>query len=122
MAKKKLSHDHSHDLETVLQNMPESDHFSDAAATFQQLCDGSRLRIFWLICHVEECVSNIATAVEMTDAAVSHHLRTLKMHNLIKSRRIGKEVHYSLEDNEKARLAYQMIDEYLHMAAMSSDI
>lgn len=117
MAKqKKLPHDHGRDFEAVLQHMPDSEHFLEAAATFQQLCDGSRLRIFWLISHAEECVSNIAAAVEMTDAAVSHHLRTLKMHGLIKSRRIGKEVHYSLADNEKARLAHRMIDDYFQMS------
>lgn len=122
MAKRKFAGENSHDLDGILQQMPEAEHFSEAAATFQQLCDASRLRIFWLICHSEECVSNIATAVDMTDAAVSHHLRTLKMHGLIKSRRAGKEVHYSLEDTEKARLAYQIIDEYMHMSSMGGSI
>lgn len=115
MAKKGLPHDHGHDLEAVLERMPDADSIGEAAATFRQLCDASRLRIFWVICHAEECVSNIAAAVEMTDAAVSHHLRTLKMHGIIKNRRIGKEVHYSLADNEKARLAHRMIDDYFHM-------
>lgn len=117
MAKKKeLPHDHGHSLDVVLRKMPDTEKFSEAAATFQQLCDTSRLRIFWLICHAEECVSNLAAAVEMSDAAVSHHLRTLKMHGLIKNKRIGKEVHYSIADNDKARLAHQMLDDYFHMS------
>ena len=116
MAKRTLPHDHGQGLDAVLRRMPDADRFSEAAATFQQLCDGSRLRIFWLICHSEECVSNIAAAVEMTDAAVSHHLRTLKMHGLIKNKRIAKEVHYSLADNDKARLAHQMVDDYFRMS------
>lgn len=117
MAKtKKPPHDHGNNLDVVLRRMPDADKFMEAAATFQQLCDASRLRIFWLICHSEECVSNIAAAVEMTDAAVSHHLRTLKMHTLVKSRRVGKEVHYSLAKNEKAQLAHQMTDDYFRMS------
>lgn len=122
MAKKKLPHDHGHSLDVVLKRMPDPDQFGETAATFQQLADGSRLRIFWLICHSEECVSNIAAAVEMTDAAVSHHLRTLKMHGLIKNRRVGKEVHYSIGDNEKARLAHRMVDEYFHMSCPGYNI
>ncbi len=117
MAKKKeLPHDHGHSLDAVLRKMPDTEHFSEAAATFQQLCDTTRLRIFWLICHSEECVSNLAAAVEMSDAAVSHHLRTLKAHGLIKNRRVGKEVHYSIAGNDKARLAHRMLDDYFHMS------
>lgn len=117
MAKKKaLPHDHGDSLEAALRKMPDTENFSEAAATFQQLCDTTRLRIFWLICHSEECVSSIAAAVEMSDAAVSHHLRTLKMHRLIKNRRVGKEVHYSMAENDLARLAHRMLDDYLHMS------
>lgn len=117
MAKKKaLPHDHGDNLDVILRRMPDTENFSEAAATFQQLCDTTRLRIFWLICHSEECVSNLAAAVEMSDAAVSHHLRTLKMHGLIKNRRVGKEVHYSMADNDRARLAHQMLDDYFHMS------
>lgn len=119
---KTLPHDHGHNLDAILRNMPDADNFSEAAATFQQLCDASRLRIFWLICHSEECVSNIAAAVNMTDAAVSHHLRTLKMHGLIKNRRAGKEVHYSLAENERAKLAHKMLDDYFRMSCPGNNI
>lgn len=123
MAKQKtLPHDHGHTLDVILGKMPDGEKFSEAAATFQQLCDPTRLRIFWLICHAEECVSNIAAAVEMSDAAVSHHLRTLKMHGLIKNRRIGKEVHYSIAENDRARLAHQMLDDYFHMSCPGCNI
>jgi Predicted transcriptional regulators len=123
MAKeKKLPHDHGHSIDVVMRRMPDGEKFEEAAATFQQLCDPTRLRIFWLICHAEECVSNIAAAVEMSDAAVSHHLRTLKMHGLIKSRRLGKEVHYSLSESEKASLAHQMVDDYFQMTCPACNI
>ena len=62
------------------------------------LSDPSRLRIFWLLCHCEECVMNISALVDMSSPAVSHHLRNLKASGLIVSRREGKE-------NARARAA-----------------
>lgn len=79
-------------------NMPDTGRFAQAAAVFQQVSDGSRLRIFWFLCHCEECVSDIAAAMGMSSAAVSHHLKSLRMHGLITSRRVGKEMHYTLAD------------------------
>jgi len=115
MKEKKLLHDHGRNTESVLMLMPDTSYYLEAAETFQQLADGTRLRIFWLLCHVEECVCNIAAAVEMTDAAVSHHLKSLKQNGLIENRREGKEVYYRLADNEKAHLAHQAVDEYFQI-------
>jgi len=114
-----MPHDHGQNIENILEQMPEPTLFLEAAMTFQQLCDGSRLRILWLLCHCEECVSNIAAAVNMSDAAVSHHLKTLKLNNLITSKRVGKEVYYTLSNNEKALLVHQMIEDYFRMSCPS---
>lgn len=105
-----LPHDHGQDLNTILEQMPDIEEFIQCAAIFQQLGDGSRLRILWLLCHCEECGVNIAAAVGMSPAAVSHHIKTLKLSGLIVSRRAGKEVYYRLAENEKARLIHKMID------------
>jgi len=115
MSTHKLPHDHGQDVERLLDFMPDDDHFAEAAAIFQQLCDSSRLRILWLLCHCEECGINIAAAVGMSTAAVSHHLKTLRLHGLISSRRAGKEVYYTLADDAKAKLVHRMIDDYFHM-------
>lgn len=112
----KLLHNHGLNTESVLEMMPDMHHFIEAAGAFQQLSDGTRLRIFWLLCHVEECVCNIAAAVEMTDAAVSHHLRNLKQNGLIENRREGKEMYYRLADNEKAHLAHKIVDDFFQMS------
>ena len=119
---KKLPHDHGNNLARVLEKIPDSSYFLDAAAIFQQLGDGSRLRIFWLLCHCEECGINIAAAVGMSTAAVSHHLRTLRLHGLITSRRDGKEVYYTLADVEKAQLIHKMVDDFFHMACPGKGI
>ena len=62
------------------------------------LSDAGRVRIFWLLCHCEECVVNLAAMVGMSSPAASHHLRQLKDSGLIISRRIGKEVYYRAAD------------------------
>ncbi len=110
-----IPHDHGQPTQGVLERMPSPDAFADAAATFQQIGDGSRLRILWLLCHCEECVCDIAAAVGMSPAAVAHHLKTLRLHGLLRSRREGKEIHYTLADNEKARLLHRLIDDYFQL-------
>lgn len=116
MSKRDLPHDHGEALEIVLRQMPGTADFSDAAAVFQQMGDTTRLRILWLLCHCEECGVNLSAAVDMTPAAVAHHLKTLKLGGLISSRREGKEVYYTLEKTEKARLIHQMIDAYFQLS------
>lgn len=116
MENKELPHDHGQNMKDVLKQMPGPDDFVQAAAIFQQLCDGSRLRILWLLCHCEECGINLAAAVGMSNAAVSHHLKSLKLHGLITSRRSGKEVYYTLASTETAQLVHQMIDDYFQMS------
>lgn len=115
----KLPHDHGQNIDKILDKMPDIEHFVEAATSFQQISDGTRLRILWLLCHSEQCVNNIAVAVGMTDAAVSHHLKNLKQNGLVKSRRSGKEVHYTLADNEKAKLIHSIIDSYFQMSCPS---
>ena len=110
-----MPHDHGQEIEKVLMVMPSEKEFMQAADTFQQLGDGTRLRILWLLCHSEECVCNIAAAVNMSDSAVSHHLRILKQTGLLSYRRIGKEVHYTLADTAEAQLVHKMIDDLFAM-------
>lgn len=107
-----LPHDHGQNVEYILEHMPDTEHMLQAADIFGQLSDGSRLRILWLLCHCEECGVNIAAAVGMSNAAVSHHLKVLKLHGLISSRRAGKEVYYRLAEDEQAQLVHKMIDDF----------
>ena len=90
--------------------MPGTEKFTDVAAIFGQLGDCSRLRILWLLCHSRECVSNIAAALGLSKALVSHHLQLLKRTGLVVSERIGQEIHYSLAETLEARLLHETID------------
>ncbi len=90
-----LPHDHGQPMEQELQNMPSVENFQTLSDIFKQLGDGSRLRIFWLLCHCEECVVNLSAMVGMSSPAVSHHLKLLRAAGLIVNRRAGKEVYYT---------------------------
>ena len=91
-------------------------HFQSVADIFRQLGDPSRIRIFWLLCHCEECVVNIADMVEMSSPAVSHHLRVLKDSGLLSSRREGREVYYRAADTPQSRLLHEMIEQVMDVA------
>ena len=113
MEEKKLPHDHGQSMERELEQMPSVDDFQTVADIFKQLGDGSRIRIFWLLCHCEECVINLSSMVEMSSPAVSHHLRQLRLSGLIESRRVGKEVYYRAANSDESRLLHQVIEEII---------
>ena len=107
-----LPHDHHHEKhrEDALSRLATIDDFNLTAEVFKMLGDGSRLRIFWLLCHCEDCVINISAMVNMSSPAVSHHLKQLKAGGLITSRRNGKEMFYKAADTERSRLLHCMIE------------
>lgn len=106
-----LPHTHDSNEEQVLKNMPELSTIQAVSNAMKQLGNPTRLQIFWLLCHCEECVLNIATIVKMTSPAVSHHLRLLKDSGLINSRRDGKEVYYSASEDALAQSLHHTIEE-----------
>ena len=114
-----LPHDHGQSIEQELQNMPSVENFQTLADIFKQLGDGSRLRIFWLRCHCEECVVNLSAMVGMSSPAVSHHLKLLKSAGLIVNRRDGKEVYYTAAKTEQAQLLHHMIECLVEIACPS---
>ena len=116
MQKSLLPNDHGQKIESELENMPKASDFQTVADIFKQLCDESRIKIFWLLCHCEECVINISSLVNMSSPAVSHHLRQLKSNGLIVSRRNGKEVYYKAAETEQAQLLHIMIEKMVEIS------
>ena len=116
MDKRALPHDHGQAMEHILERVPSVEEFQTAADIFKQLGDGSRIRIFWLLCHCEECVINLSAMVGMSSPAVSHHLKQLKTAGLIVSRREGKEVYYKAADTREAQLLHHMIEQLVEIA------
>ncbi|MBR5315604.1 MAG: winged helix-turn-helix transcriptional regulator [Firmicutes bacterium] len=90
--------------------MPEQKIFDRTAETFDLLRDSTRVKILWLLCHTEDCVTNIAAAISMSSPAVSHHLRVLKQAGLLTHRKSGKEVYYTLADTDEAKLVHHIVD------------
>lgn len=107
------SHGDVRNAENLKNKLSETGSFQTAAEVFKQLGDASRIRIFWLLCHCEECVINISALMDMTSPAVSHHLHRLKSSGLIISRREGKEVYYKAADTEQSRLLHLAIEKIL---------
>jgi DNA-binding transcriptional ArsR family regulator len=117
-----LPHDHGTGTAEVLSHGKLGDSFSgdsiifeEAADAFAILADASRLKIFTLLCHTEDCVSNIAAAVSMSLPAVSHHLKMLKAARLLQARKCGKEVYYTIADNQEADLIHRIVDSIMDM-------
>ena len=119
MTGKPLPHDHGQKTEAILERVPRLDQFQTVADIFKQLGDGSRIRIFWLLCHCEQCVINLSSMVEMSSPAVSHHLRQLKSGGLIVSRRDGREVYYKAAQTQRAQLLHHMIEAMVEIACPS---
>ena len=111
-----LPHDHGQNIEKLSERIPKVEEFHTVSDIFKQLCDGSRIRIFWILCHYEECVINLAALVGMSSPAVSHHLRQLKSSGLIVSRREGKEVYYKAADTQQVDLLHHMIEDMVEIS------
>ncbi len=118
MLKKELPHHHEEETETsrIQEQLSNIDNFQTVAEIFKQLGDTTRIRIFFLLCHCEECVINISALLNMSSPAVSHHLRPLRGGGLIVSRREGKEVYYRAADTPQSQLLHQMIEQVMEIA------
>ena len=81
------------------ENIPDKETLEQIAELFKGFADPTRVRILTLLQQHELCVTDIAEAVELTQSAVSHQLRMLKQMHLIKFRREGKNIWYSLADD-----------------------
>lgn len=89
---------HSDRLRAVAEKLPPEDHLLDLAELFKVFGDTTRIRILFVLFEEELCVCDLAAALNMTQSAISHQLGILKRSRLVKSRRDGKSVFYSLAD------------------------
>ena len=85
-------------LNIVNETMPEETELYDLAELFKVFGDSTRIRILFVLFEAEVCVCDLAQALHMTQSAISHQLRILKQNKLVKSRREGKSIFYSLAD------------------------
>ena len=123
MEKFELPHQHGEkNIEHIHSELSQHDRFSTVSEMLKQLADTTRLKIFWLLCHEEECVINIAALLDMSSPAVSHHLRSLYDYGLITSRRDGKEVYYKVADKEECELLHKTVEKMMEITCPQKTI
>ncbi len=83
---------------TLLQKVPDSENITKMSAVFQALQSDTRLKILFLLRQKEMCVCELEQALEVTQSAVSHGLRTLRQLDLVRVRREGKFTIYYIAD------------------------
>ncbi len=90
---------HADIVDKVRLAMPNEDELYDLSDFFKVLGDSTRSKIIWALDESEMCVCDLAVLLNMTKSAISHQLRSLKQANLVKFRRAGKVIFYSLTDD-----------------------
>lgn len=103
-------HVHEDVVEKVNERMPEEDKLYDLADFFKVFADSTRIKILYVLMCSEMCVCDLAQILNMTQSAISHQLRTLKQMDLVRNRRDGKTVFYTLADGHIKTILSQGLD------------
>lgn len=90
--------------------MPGDEKICDLADFFKVFADSTRIKILYVLLCSELCVCDLAETLHMTQSAISHQLRMLKQMALVKNRRDGKTVYYSLSDGHIATILSQGLE------------
>ena len=97
-------------IASVEKDLPEDEMLYDLAELFKMFADSTRVKILYALFESELCVCDIAKVLNLTQSAVSHQLRILKGGKLVKYRREGKTVFYSLADDHVRSIINQGMD------------
>lgn len=97
-------------LDIVNEKLPDETELYDLSELFKVFGDSTRIRILFVLFECEVCVCDLAEALNMTQSAISHQLKILKQSKLVKSRREGKSVFYSLADEHVRTIISQGLD------------
>ncbi len=98
---------HEDVVKAVLKKLPEDECLYDLAELFKVFGDSTRIKILYALFEEELCVCDMAQLLGLTQNAVSHQLRVLKSNRLVKARREGKIIFYSLADDHVRRIIGQ---------------
>lgn len=108
MEKKELMCDcniiHQNAVNIALKNKPKEKELENLTTLFKILGDSTRTKILWILDHHEMCVCDIANVLNMTKSSISHQLAILREAGIVRFRRNGKEVYYTLDDEHISRL------------------
>lgn len=101
---------HPEIVKAVNEQMPQEEILYDLAELFKVFGDSTRIKILYVLFESEMCVCDIAQILQMSQSAISHQLRVLKQNHLVKFRREGKSVLYSLSDDHVRRIINQGLE------------
>ncbi len=108
---------HQETVSRVQEQMPAEEQLYDLAELFKVFGDSTRIKIIWALFEAEMCVCDIACLLNMSQSAISHQLRVLKQARLVKRRREGKIIYYSLDDEHVERIFQQGISHIGHLGS-----
>ena len=95
---------HQNAVNIALKNKPKEKELENLTTLFKILGDSTRTKILWILDHHEMCVCDIANVLNMTKSSISHQLAILREAGIVRFRRKGKEVYYTLDDEHISRL------------------
>ncbi len=93
-----------------MNDMPKEEELYELADLFKIFSDFTRIKILYVLSDTEMCVCEIAQKLDMTQSAISHQLKILKQSKLVKNRREGKAIFYSLADGHVKTILHQGLD------------
>lgn len=108
-----MEHHHGKQVNEWKHQLPEEDLLYDLADLYKVFGDSTRIKIMYLLHNSEMCVCDIADVLGMNQSAISHQLRVLKQNKLVKNRREGKSVIYSLADDHVKSILSQGMNHIL---------
>ena len=103
---------HEDVVKNTLNKMPEKELFQKLAEFFKMIGDPTRTKILFALDQNEMCVCDIANVLGMTKSSISHQLATLKQSGIVKYRKEGKEVYYTLDD-EHVKQVFEIAIEHI---------
>ncbi len=109
-SKNEFLHVHEESIKKVSENIPDDETLYDLAELFKVFGDSTRIKILYALFTTELCVYDISQLLNVSQTAVSHQLRVLKTNKLVKSRKEGKNVFYSLADDHVYSIIGQGIE------------
>lgn len=98
----------------ILESLPEQALIDSQSEIFRALSEPTRVKILYLLSNEEMCVHDLTTLTDSSQSSVSHHLKILKLNNLVEARRQGKAVYYSLADRHVSVLFSQCLEHVEH--------
>jgi len=101
-------------VKKTIQSFPKQDTIVGIAEIFKALSDPSRLKIVFTLLSREHCVCDIAVVCGQSESAISHQLRILRTLKIVKNRRDGKIVYYSLDDDHVKSLIQMSLEHISH--------